>query len=377
MKADFDFLVVGAGIAGTSVAAELAGSARVAILEREERPGYHATGRSAAFFAASYGSDVVRGISAASEHFFRNPPDGFSEVPLLRPRDSLFIARADQWSALQQMRGEIPSLQALSSDQACRQVPILNRGYVEGALRDGNCGDLDVDAILQGYLRQFRDRGGQLKCNTQLESLHFDGQLWMLRCGDGFISAPVVVNAAGAWAGKVGELAGISGLGLQPMQRTAVLIDPNKSANQGEKLDVADWPLVVDIDEHFYFKPDAGLLLISPADESPRGPCDAQPEELDIAIAIDRFQKATQINVQRVEHSWAGLRTFSPDRNFIVGFDPRITGFFWLAGQGGYGVQSAPGLSQLTNSLLTGATLSADFSPVLSFREEVAPDRFL
>jgi D-arginine dehydrogenase len=199
----------------------------------------------------------------------------------------------------------------------------------------------------------------------------------MLRCGDGFISAPVVVNAAGAWAGKVGELAGISGLGLQPMQRTAVLIDPNKSANQGEKLDVADWPLVVDIDEHFYFKPDAGLLLISPADESPRGPCDAQPEELDIAIAIDRFQKATQINVQRVEHSWAGLRTFSPDRNFIVGFDPRITGFFWLAGQGGYGVQSAPGLSQLTNSLLTGATLSADFSPVLSFREEVAPDRFL
>lgn len=377
MTTDFDFLIVGAGIAGASAGAELAANARVAILEREERPGYHATGRSAAFFAASYGNAVVRGISAASEPFYRHPPAGFSDVPLLRPRDTLFIARADQLPQLQELSAEIPVLQPVSAGQACTQVPILDRGYVAGALRDTHCGDLDVDAILQGYLRLFKSRGGHLHCNCQVESLRYDGQRWTVRCGDESVSAPVIVNAAGAWAGSVAERAGITDLGLQPLQRTAVLIDPRKFAGQTQGLDIADWPLVVDVDETFYFKPDAGLLLVSPADESPRDPCDAQPEELDIAIAMDRFQKATGLTVGRIEHSWAGLRTFAPDRHFIAGFDPRLTGFFWLAGQGGYGVQSAPGLAQLTNALLTGASLTAETSPVLNYCEEIAPHRFL
>ena len=377
MTAEFDIVVVGAGIAGASAAAELAADARVALLDMEAQPGFHATARSAAFFAASYGSGVVRGITAASEHFFRKPPSGFSEVELIRPRDALFIAGADQLGKLEEMKAEIPNLQKLSAEETCKQAPILDSSYVAGGLRDELGGDLDVDAILQAYLRLFKQRGGKLMCRQQVEAMGFKDGIWTLQSASHSLSAPVVVNAAGAWAGGIAELAGASSLQLQPMKRTAVLIDLKQLGDKAQNMDISGWPLVVDVDEQFYFKPDAGRLLISPADETPSAACDAQPDEIDIAIAVDRFQKATSLNIERVNHSWAGLRTFSSDRNFIVGFDPGLKGFFWLAGQGGYGVQSAPGLAQLTNAMITGATLTREFSPILNYEAEVAPERFL
>lgn len=377
MTEQVDIVVVGAGIAGSSAAAELAANARVVLLDMEAQPGFHATGRSAAYFAPSYGSAVVRGFTACSEHFYRKPPDGFSEVELIRPRDALFIARADQLGKLKEMEEEISTLQKLSAEASCAQVPILDSDYVAAALRDHSGGDLDVDAILQGYLRLFKLRGGQFLSGKRVEALRYSRGLWTIQSASYSISAPILVNSAGAWADVIAELAGVTSLGLQPMKRTAVLIDPNPSGDSSQDIDINQWPLVVDVDEQFYFKPDAGQLLISPADETPCEPCDAQPDELDIAIALDRFQTATSLNVKRVNHSWAGLRTFSPDRNFVVGFDPRMTGFFWLAGQGGYGVQTAPGLAQLTSALIAGDTLSGEFSPLLGYVDDVAPGRLL
>lgn len=377
MTVEFDIVVVGAGIAGSSAAAELADNANVLLLDMEAQPGFHATGRSAAFFAPSYGNTIVRGITAVSEHFYRNPPKDFTSVELIHSRDAVFIARENQLAQLKEMRKEIPLLSPLSASEACAQVPILDREYVAAGLCDNLGGDLDVDAILQGYLRLFRNRGGQLLCKQKVEALHYSSGVWTLKTDGQSITAPILVNAAGAWADVIAELAGAAKLGLQPMKRTAVLIDPNQAKSSEKDIDISQWPLVVDVDEQFYFKPDAGQILVSPADETPCDPCDAQPNEIDIAIAIDRFEKATSLDIKRVNHSWSGLRTFAPDRNFVVGFDPRLENFFWLAGQGGYGVQTAPGLAQLTNSIITGATLTQDFSPVLNYLNEVTPQRLL
>jgi len=372
-----DIVVVGAGIAGSSAAAELAENASVVLLDMEAQPGFHATGRSAAFFSPSYGNAVVRGITAASEHFYRKPPDGFSEVELIRPRNALFIARADQLGKLKEMEEQISTLHKLSAEESCTQVEILDDGYVAAALQDQSGGDLDVDAILQGYLRLFKARAGQLLSGQKVKALRYRNGLWTVRSGSYSISAPILVNAAGAWADVVAELAGVKKLGLQPMKRTAVLIDPNPSGDSLQNMDISRWPLVVDVDEQFYFKPDAGQLLISPADETLCAPCDAQADELDIAIALDRFQTASTLVIKHVKHSWAGLRTFAPDRNFVVGFDPRLKGFFWLAGQGGYGVQTAPSLARMTNALITDVTLTEEFSALLSYGDDVVPDRLL
>ncbi len=371
MTESVDIMIIGAGIAGASAAAALAADAKVALLEMESQPGYHATGRSAAFFAGSYGSEVVRGITAASEQFYREPPGDFSTALLLRPRDAIFIARADQQDSQRQMQAEVTSLTPQVGGQLRGRVPILDPDYVLSGLLDDSGGDLDVDAILQGFLRRCKQRGGRVVCNSRIESLRYKGGVWEARSEDGSVSAPIVVNAAGAWAGQVGVMAGLSDLQLQPKRRTALLIE------SPEEFDVGDWPLVIDMDEQFYFKPDAGHLLVSPADETPLAACDASPDEMDLAIAIDRFEKATTLSVRRIQHKWAGLRTFAPDKNFVVGFDPRQAGFYWLAGQGGYGVQSAPGLAQLVHAQISGATLSEQFAPVLSFAEAVAPERFL
>jgi len=343
----------------------------------EEQPGFHATGRSAAFFAPSYGNATVRGITAVSEHFYHKPPKDFTDVELIRSRDAVFIAREDQLVQLKEMEKEIPLLKPLSTNEACALVPVLDREYIAAGLRDELGGDLDVDAILQGYLRLFRLRGGELRCRQRVKALQYSDGIWTLQTESQSISAPILVNAAGAWADVVAELAGVAKLGLQPMKRTAVLIDPNQSNNSGKDIDISQWPLVVDVDEQFYFKPDAGQILVSPADETPCDPCDAQPDEIDIAIGVDRFQKATSLDIKRINHSWSGLRTFAPDRNFVVGFDPRLKNFFWLAGQGGYGVQAAPGLAQLTNSIITGAQLTKECSPALNYRNALAPERLL
>ena len=363
-------MVVGAGIAGASAAAEIALHCRVVLVEAEQQPGYHATGRSAAFFATGYGNRAVRSVTAAGEGFFRSPPAEFTSVQLLKPRDCLYLARADQMASLDQLREELgEQARRIDQDALCLRVPVVRRDYAAAGVLVSGGGDLDVDALLQGYLRQVKRRRGKLINGAQVTAIEPREQRWRLKTSRGSFEAPVVVNAAGAWADQVAALAGVAGLGIEPRRRTACLIDG--PAN----IDVSDWPLVIDADEQFYFKPDAGALLLSPADETASGPCDAQPEEVDVALAVDRFERATTLEVKRVRAKWAGLRSFATDRTPVVGFDPRTHGFFWLAGQGGYGVQTAPGLSQLAAHLIAAAPLTGQYGGLMTLLDELAPER--
>ncbi|NKB37030.1 MAG: FAD-dependent oxidoreductase [Gammaproteobacteria bacterium] len=366
-----DIIIIGAGIAGVSAGALLAEHANVRIIEMETQPGYHSSGRSAAFFSPPYGNSVVRAFTAASEQFFRDPPTGFSDVELIRPRDCLFIARPDQKGSLQDMHTEIPSLLKRTSTQIVDQVPILGVDNLAGGLLDISGGDLDVNEIMQGYLRKFRSHNGKIENATMVESLSRKDGLWRIDTGKQNWYSPIVINAAGAWADTIAAMAGLTGLDITPKRRTALLID----APSGE--DISDWPLCIDIDEQFYFKPDAGQLLISPADETPSAACDAQPEEMDIALAVDRFEQASGLEVNKINHKWAGLRSFAPDKTFVAGFDSRANGFFWLAGQGGYGVQTAPALAALSVTLLTDVKQSGPYQQILQFEEKVSPERLL
>jgi D-arginine dehydrogenase len=354
-----------------SAAAELAASARVTLLEMEAQPGYHATGRSAAYFAAAYGKRVVRELTGCCEEFFREPPVDFHEVALLRPRDCMYFGRSDQAEQLQELQQDNPDLVRLTASDVLKRVPVFAESYIHAGLWESRGGDLDVDAILQGYVRRFRRRGGTL-CNThRVTALQRSGGCWRVDAGGASFEAPVVINAAGAWADGVAALAGLPGLGIQPLRRTALTV----AAPAG--MDIRDWPNMIDADEDFYFKPEAGHILISPADETPSEPCDAQPEDLDVAIGVDRFERATGLNIRHVISRWAGLRTFARDRVFVAGFDPRSEGFFWLAGQGGYGIQSAPAMAQLARCLVQDIAPDPAFGIVRNHVAAVAPDRFL
>ena len=368
---DYDVIVIGAGIAGVSAAAELAEDARVVVLEMESQPGYHATGRSAAYFAAAYGKRVVRDLTACCEGFFKAPPDGFSDVPLLIPRDCMFFGRPDQAASLDALRTDNPGLTVLSAEAVRERVPVFAEDYLLGGLYEPRGGDLDVDAILQGFLRQLRRRGGRVLGNHRVTALACHGGAWRAEAGGERFRAPVVVNAAGAWADPVAAMAGLGPLGIQPLRRTALTVE----APSG--MDVDSWPNMLDADEAFYFKPDAGLILVSPADETPSEPCDAQPDDLDVATGVDRFERATGLDIRRVTARWAGLRSFAPDRVFVAGFDPRASGFCWLAGQGGYGIQSAPALARLVRHLVQGHRPESAFLPILRHVESLAPDRLL
>ena len=371
MSEQYDVIVIGGGIAGISAAAEIAVHCKVLVLEMEEQPGYHATGRSAAYFAPSYGNNVVRGITQASQSFFMAPPAGFSDADLVKPRSAVFIAREDQKKSLENLASEQPKLLQLDSDSLVSWIPILRSDYAVGGLRDDHGGDIEVNSLLQGYLRLLRRHNGTLVTNQAVNQLTRQDATWKVSTTQEEFFSPVIVNAAGAWADGIAELAGLEKLGLQPKRRSALLID------RPEGYDIENWPLVVDVDEEFYFKPDAGQLLISPANEDLSMACDSRPEELELAIGVDRFENATGYEVKKINHSWAGLRTFAPDKTFVAGFDPRIDGFFWLAGQGGYGVQSAPGLAQLSMSLILDVPPSEAFSGVLDYRDDVSPTRLI
>lgn len=363
----FDILIIGAGIAGASVAAQLAPTHRVAILEREEFPGYHSTGRSAALFSEIYGNNVVRALSRASRDFFYTPPPGFA-AQLVKPRGSLYIASEKQLPHLEtfaQNADLAGSIRRLSAQEALRACPILRPDYVSAAVIEDDAADVDVNELHQGYLREFRRAGGALFVNADVKTLAHANR-WTAETSADTFTAPIVVNAAGAWADAIARKAGLSALNIRPCRRTAVLAElpPGVSADA--------WPMVIDIDETFYLKPDAGLLLISPADETPVAACDVQPEEFDIAVAIDRIQHATTLTFSRIRKRWAGLRSFAPDRSPVIGFDSGAPGFFWLAGQGGYGIQTAPAAARLAAALLRGETHLDIGVPVA----QLSPDRF-
>lgn len=367
------FIVIGAGMAGASVAAQLAERSSVVLLEREPRPGYHSTGRSAALFSEIYGNPVIRMLTRASRDFLFNPPRDFSSDALVRPRGSLFIATASQLNALQAFSAlpdVSPATRMLSLREAHALCPVLRENSLAGALLEADSKDLEVAALHQAYLGLFRRRGGSGRNDRAVESLRYDGERWQVCAGTETYVAPVIVNAAGAWADEVARLAGLKPLGLKPHRRTAMLVEVSVP------MDVSSWPMVIDIDEQFYFKPDGGRLLVSPADETPVEPYDAQAEEWDVAVAIDRVESATTLQCNRVTHRWAGLRTFAPDRAPIVGFDAKAAGFFWLAGQGGYGIQTAPALARVAAALAQGDSLPKDLLTMGLKESHLSPARF-
>ncbi len=367
-----DIIVIGAGIAGASAAFELSKTASVLLLEREDRPGYHTTGRSAAVFVPGYGNRTIRQLTAASRAFYDDRAGGLAEGPVLHARGELLIARSDQLEALDRaeagLRQEIGRLERLNADAVIARLPALRPGYAAAALADSSAMDMDVAAIHQGYLDGFRRRGGRLLVDAEVTALRQTRNGWEVECKAGPCRAEVLVNAGGAWADEIAALAGATRIGLVPKRRTAIIFDP------GQAIDPA-WPAVIDVDEAFYFKPESGLLLGSPADETPVPPSDIQPEELDVAIAVDRIERATGWQIARIKRRWAGLRSFVADRTPVVGFDPDINGFFWLAGQGGYGIQTAPALARVASALAGGRSLPDDISSTGLRAADLAPGR--
>lgn len=369
----FDFIVVGGGIAGAGIADELAASARVALLEAEAHPGYHSSARSAALFAPNYGSGPFRALARVSGAFLRSPPHDFCATPLLRPRGALNIARSDQIAQLETSASEIRArggdIRDLSFAAARELLPLLRSTYVARATYEPDVFDIDVAALLQGFLRRGKERGVQLLLGERVTAARFDGSAWQLSGQGEHISGRVLVNAAGAWADELVTACGGKPLGLRPLRRTAALIEA--PAQQP----VNNWPAVFDIDERFYLKPDAGRLLISPADEEPTPPGDVYADDLAVALAVDRIQEALDIEVHRVKHSWAGLRTFAPDRNPVIGFDAQLPSFFWFCGQGGYGIQTSPAASQLAAALARGEPVPQELAALGLTATQVSPTR--
>lgn len=349
---DADILVLGAGIAGVSLAGQLSASLNLVVLEVEGQAGRHATGRSAATFFETYGNGTIKALTRASRGAFVTPEAGFAEVPLVRERGALHIARADQLGQLEVLAGDPDvalAAERLTGAEAQRLVSILRTDYCEAAVLDRSGMDVDVDALVQGYIRKAKRSGARFVFDLPVDhTISFDAGRWQVRAGDSVYRAPVVVNATGAWADQTAAKAGVRQIGLRPLRRSACTVPIDAS------IGASRWPLVIDIEERFYFKPDAGALMVTSANETPSLPTDAAPEELEIAIAIDRFQTATTLDIRTVIARWAGLRSFVADRTPVVGFAPDADGFFWLAAQGGYGVQTAPAIADLAAALVQG-----------------------
>jgi D-arginine dehydrogenase len=357
----FDIAIVGAGIAGTSVAALLAPHRSVLLLEQESQPAYHTTGRSAAMFMESYGPPAVRALTRASRAFYLQPAGRFADTPLLGDRGALYVAAPEQQHRLAALFAEMaptcPGLLQLDQAQALARAGCLRPERVAGAVLEPEAMDIDVHALHQGYLRQMRRHGGVLRCNAAVRAARRTNGHWELAFAQGApVQARVVVNAAGAWADVVGGLFGARPIGLVPHRRSAFTF----AAPPG--LDFQHWPVVADIDHHWYFKPEAGAFLGSPANADPTTPHDVVAEELDIATGIHRIEAATTLSIRRPLRTWAGLRSFVPDGEMVIGADASCEGLFWIAGQGGYGIQSAPGAAMLAASLLLGEALPPELA---------------
>ncbi|MFO1325836.1 MAG: FAD-dependent oxidoreductase [Rubrivivax sp.] len=356
-----DVVIVGAGIAGASLAWQLAPGRRVLLLEAESQPGMHSTGRSAAMFMESYGPPQARALTRAARDFYERPPAGFAEVPLVGPRGALYVAWQGQQAELDAQQAALQAtgtpIERLDAAAALQRVPVLCADGLLGALWEADALDIDVHALHQGFLRGARRAGATLWVEAELQQARHDGGAWQVRLADGRdASAPVLVDAAGAWADTVAQRCGVAPLGIQPCRRSAFTFD----APAG--LDTRLWPTVAGVREDWYVKPDAGQLLGSPANADPVPPHDVQPEELDIATGIAAIERDTTLTIRRPRRTWAGLRSFSPDGDLVIGFDARAPGFFWLAAQGGYGIQSAAGAARLAASLLRGEALPDDLA---------------
>jgi D-arginine dehydrogenase len=375
MAEHVDVAIIGGGIVGASIAHALAGRRSVVILEQESALGYHATGRSAAEFTYRFHSPLVGKLTAASAEFMHSPPQGFTDVALLRPRGNLLIANAEKKDRLAQVlveeRANSPAVGAspveeLSVAQAIEKVPFLDPDYLAAAFYDPDCWDVEVESLLQGYAKSARSSGAQFQRETKLISARREAGVWHLETTQGEICAGTVVNASGAWADPIAAMFGVAPLAIEPLRRTAITL-------KAPDYDLTHMPEVNEIDEDFYFKPDAGHLMVSPADETPVEPHDAWPEDMDIAIAADYMTQCTTLEITHVAHSWAGLRTFAPDRVPVIGYSADQEGFFWAAGLGGFGIQTSPAIGQIAASLLCAETCSDDR---VSLAQAMQPQRF-
>jgi len=370
---DCDFLVVGAGIAGASIGHFLAPHGRTVVLERESQPGYHSTGRSAALFMESYGTPQVRALTLASRAFLAAPPAGFTDGPILSPRGALLVAAPGQDAALaalwEVMRSISPRGRLLDADGAREIVPALRREQVLGAVFEPDAADIDVHRLHHGFLSSIRRHGGAIVGDAEVVAIGRDDRSrWQVDAGAVRYRAPVLVNAAGAWCDAIAALAGVAPIGLVPKRRSIFTFAPPAD------IDTTHWPLFGSVDERWYVKPDAGLLLGSPANADPVPAQDVQPEELDIALAIDRIEAATTLAV-RPRRTWAGLRSFVADGDLVGGFAADAPGFFWVAAQGGYGIQTSAAMGEACAALARGLPLPARIAAFGLDAAALAPDR--
>jgi D-arginine dehydrogenase len=368
-----DFLIIGSGIAAASIGYWLAPHGRVTLLERESQPGYHSTGRSAALFLASYGTEQVRALTQASRAFFDRPPEGFADTPILSPRGALFVATLEQAELLDEhcalLRAMSPQAKRLSRDQTLAMVPVLRGERLLGGAYEPDACDIDVHALHQGYLKGVRRHGGTLLCDAEANAIEHHAGQWRVQAGGHEHRAPVLINAAGAWCDAVARLAGVRSIGLVPKRRSAFIFAPPPGQ------DVSRWPSVVGADESWYFKPDAGMLLGSPANADPVEPQDVQPEELDIALGIHRIETLTTLQIHRPTRTWAGLRSFVADGDLVGGFDPDAPDFFWVTAQGGYGIQTSAAMGQACAALARGEPIPPAMTDFGLTPEMLSPQR--
>ena len=373
-----DFLVIGGGVAGLSAAARLARHGKIVVLEAEEALGYHSSGRSVTFSHYGIGDAAVRGLTSHSRAFFLDPPGGFSDRPIARTASALFVATEEMLPTLHALQAQMElftdSTSSVSEAEIRQLCPVLKTGdgaIVSGILETAGL-RLDADMLLQGFARSVRAAGGEIHTGRRIAAVDRSGGAWEVEteAGERF-SAPILINAAGAWADGFASLAGVAPLGLSPRRRTIIVVDPPAGH------DVRDWPFVKTAADLFYMLPEAGRLLASPVDEVECEPCDAQPEDYDLALAAHRLEEYTNLSVRRIAHRWAGLRTFTSDRVPTAGFAPDAPGFFWLAGQGGYGLQTAPAMAEIVEALITVAAWPAGLSALGVEPEHIRPERLL
>ena len=353
-----DFIIIGAGIAGASAAYELQKHGSALLLEREPLPGHHTTGRSAAFLVDSYGGCVVGKLTQASRGFLEQPPEGFADSPLVTANPVLWIGRLDQRASLaaalaggREAGADLREVDVAAARALC---PALREEYVAAAVVEPSAMHIDVACLLDAFLRGFRRNGGELATKADVTRVERVGEAWQVEAGGRTYRAPFVVNAAGAWCDLVGRLAGARPIGLRPLRRTAITFDPPAGS------DIRSWPCVIDADEDFYLKPEGGQLLASPCDEIPSEPCDASAEDYEVALAAERVQRATTIEIRHIRQRWAGLRSFVSDRSPVIGMDPACAGFFWLAGQGGSGIMTSPAAARAAAGLIVTGSLPED-----------------
>lgn len=372
LRREFDVAIVGAGIAGASLAYFIGDSARVVLLEAEALPGYHTTGRSAAFWVATYGGPGVEPLTTASRAFLQAPPPGFGERSLLGPRGGLHLAPPGDEATLDRLVAEFEAsglrFERLDAAALAARYPILREEWARDALYEPDSYDIDVARLHHGLLAGARRAGAELLGDAEVTATTRNRDGWDIATRAGPVRAATLVNAAGAWGDAVAALAGAAPLGLRPLRRTMAVLETDPAPP-------ADLPVVLDACGSFYFKPDAGRIWVSPHDEIDDVARDVRPEEFDVATAIDRFERVARPKVRRLERSWAGLRTFAPDRLPVYGFDPQVPGFFWCVGQGGFGIQTAPAAGALAAALLLGRPLAGELADRGLDPARYAPDR--